>query len=74
MYSKWHAIIVELRASDRVFDQMLVWCQTKFGTRRRPQNLWDWGTNAGYSLWFAFKNKEDCALFVLVWGSHVRSV
>ena len=74
VYNKWHAIIVDVSVFDQTFDQLCNWCQIQFGKRQRPNNLWDWGTNAGYSLWFAFKNKDDCVLFVLTWGNYVRTI
>ena len=75
MYQDWDAVVITMRVSDPMFDQIRSWCHARFGpTNRRPHHFWDWGTNAGYSLWFVFKNKDDCALFVLTWSDNVNFI
>lgn len=73
MYRDWHIVVIDMRATDPIFDQIRSWCHDHFGpTSRRPKHNWDWGTNAGYSVWFVFKNKDDSTLFVLTWSDNVR--
>lgn len=76
MYEHWYYIVTDMRTTDPRFDKIRMWCLDHIGPLkdRRPHHTWDWGTNAGYSTWFVFKNKDDCALFVLTWSDDVKII
>jgi hypothetical protein len=71
-YSSWHTVtITKLRITNPVMDEIRVWCRSNFGLIDRPIHTWDWGSHAGYSLWFVFKNQTDYTQFILTWGEYV---
>lgn len=76
MYEQWHYVVCDLRVTSSTFEQIRNWCLEHIGPLKemRPYHIWDWGTNAGYSTWFVFKNKEHCALFVLTWSDDVKII
>ena len=75
MYEDWHTVLLELRVTQPIFDNIRNWCYENCGSPlNRPTHLWDWGTNRDYNIWFVFKNKEDCVKFVLTWGDNVKLI
>ena len=76
IYKNWHAVVIDIRLTDPIFDRIWRWCNEHFGPTktRQPHHTWNWGTNAGYSTYFVFKNKDDFTLFVLTWSDDVKII
>jgi hypothetical protein len=71
MYENWHTLILQIKATDPVFEKIHVWCLANFGVISRPFHRWDWGIGPS-GPWMVFKNKEDYTLFFLAWNDYVK--
>ena len=71
-HDSWHIVtITKLKVTNPVFDEMRAWCRSNIGLIDKPDHNWDWGSFAGYAIWFAFRNRSDYVLFILTWGDYV---